>query len=430
MKANIPNDWDEVSWTSICIEWPNSDAWLAILSGLIAMPSRGRNWTRESGTITDAIAIGKEIWSRYNPSVLGCGDEMDVRQNPSDPCILDKDVGEGWTQFADLALCAAQMAVNPPYTGPDFDWSEDTCLDAYKIAHAWYDLFTMLATDRSSSSSQSELYVYASISFATAKVVPVNSVAFGSLISALWAADADHLNTDSSAAMLSALTCAVKEVLDDQTGITFTDATEIADAVAAWAAVYGWTYTDSEAVALALAGCLTAASYMSMFYNSTETTWDCSEDCPGYWCYVFDFTLSDDGIAGNYTWVDGVGLQTALFIDGSYYARRVAISINITDATRLQSMSIDYTNYSAGDGAGTEFHGIRVMSSWVETWIQTSPPPNPMEWDGDIEVASSSIGFVVLPGVTTNHDPGGQVTVTRLTLRGYGINPFGEDNCP
>lgn len=34
-----------------------------------------------------------------------CEDSMEVRQNPTNPCILEYNTGEGWLEFADLDLC-------------------------------------------------------------------------------------------------------------------------------------------------------------------------------------------------------------------------------------------------------------------------------------------------------------------------------------
>ena len=64
MKVPIPSDWDGQSWDNICLQWPSSPEWFGILLGFITQASRGRFWNERTGTITDAQAIGREIFER------------------------------------------------------------------------------------------------------------------------------------------------------------------------------------------------------------------------------------------------------------------------------------------------------------------------------------------------------------------------------
>lgn len=60
----IPDDWDGQSWCRYAICWPDSLQWRAILAGFITTPMLGRTWDRDTGTITDAQAIGQSIFER------------------------------------------------------------------------------------------------------------------------------------------------------------------------------------------------------------------------------------------------------------------------------------------------------------------------------------------------------------------------------
>jgi len=64
MRLVIPDDWDGVTWRSVCIQFPESDLWLALLNGMLSQWRRGRLWDESTGSVLDAIAIGQEIWER------------------------------------------------------------------------------------------------------------------------------------------------------------------------------------------------------------------------------------------------------------------------------------------------------------------------------------------------------------------------------
>lgn len=64
VKTPIPNDWDGVSYCCHIVEWPDSPKWRYLLKGLLLSPSHGRFWDESTGTVTDAQAIGLDIYDR------------------------------------------------------------------------------------------------------------------------------------------------------------------------------------------------------------------------------------------------------------------------------------------------------------------------------------------------------------------------------
>lgn len=74
----IPNDWDGETWCCHVIEWPSSQQWTAILLGLVTTPQRGRFWDGRTGTITDAQAIGLQIFQRnlLEDCEMGCLEDL------------------------------------------------------------------------------------------------------------------------------------------------------------------------------------------------------------------------------------------------------------------------------------------------------------------------------------------------------------------
>lgn len=63
-KTPIPDDWDGEDWCCFVVEWPNSQGWRAILRGALLLPTKGRFWDEDTGIVTDAQEVGREIEDR------------------------------------------------------------------------------------------------------------------------------------------------------------------------------------------------------------------------------------------------------------------------------------------------------------------------------------------------------------------------------
>lgn len=86
---------------------PADAAWLGTFMGLVETLMDEINWQQLDGGITreQAAAVWADIvQSLYDSAETGV--VVDVRQNPTDPCTLEKtDDGVTWVSFADLRLC-------------------------------------------------------------------------------------------------------------------------------------------------------------------------------------------------------------------------------------------------------------------------------------------------------------------------------------
>lgn len=71
----IPNDWSGADFNGICIFWPDSPQWIAILSGLITMVSLETFWDETTGNIDNVLEAAYEIQER-NTAYDGCGEEQ------------------------------------------------------------------------------------------------------------------------------------------------------------------------------------------------------------------------------------------------------------------------------------------------------------------------------------------------------------------
>ena len=105
----IPADWDGESFCCYVIEWPLSQQWEAILFGLITGPLRGRFWDGSSGSITDAQAVGQEIYSLNFAEVcaMTCLEDLSASLAQINSSILATGGGNGCNGAAGADLYEA-----------------------------------------------------------------------------------------------------------------------------------------------------------------------------------------------------------------------------------------------------------------------------------------------------------------------------------
>jgi hypothetical protein len=166
--------------------------------------------------------------------------------------------------------------------------------------------------------------------------------------------------------------------------------------------------------------------------SSGTETGDCST-CD-QWCYTFDFTIDAQGwnnLSGQAVYTSGVGWQTINYTGGPSYRY---LAIGITAAMDLVSYDIVFS-YTAGilnntgdntfvaANAGFGSPTLHAIS------IATGTPTSPQLWTGTATLSALNVLFLCGAQFGGGHDPGGQVTVTHITLHGTGTNPFGTDNC-
>jgi len=95
---------------------PNDEAYISAFKGALLDLAQWVYWARDDAhTGVLAARRGKQMWEEISDCTM-----PDVRQNPLNPCILQKsNDGVTWTDFADISLCVDQMFPpdkNPPGT--------------------------------------------------------------------------------------------------------------------------------------------------------------------------------------------------------------------------------------------------------------------------------------------------------------------------
>lgn len=420
MKANIPDDWDNESWASKCIQWPDSPLWLSVLSGLIASPSNGRNWTRESGIIKDAIAIGNEIWSRYQ-AAEGCSMTFDVRQQTESPCYLEKSAGGVWTVFADLSLCAAESFGDPPYTGDDFELSGDECLDATIIAWETYTILLALNTERASATSASDMF-FRTLTVLATKIQFPNVSQLLQLSSALWAGSNAGFAESFITALRTDLTCDLLSSLPSSSEDMFSFFQSARDAMASFFATYEFEGSIpglAEQVCLYLVQAMHTTDFMRMYVESEITTGDCGT-CVEEWFVEFDFTVDDyseyfapeNGIEGVYE--VGTGWRGRYNSSGQTILHLFGTALFAATPFQCTKIEVDHYRENSANG-GT--NGISTDGASLST--STDAGEYTASWTGDNLV---DVGFWAYLDI--NRSTAQISRITAIRLWGYGTNPF------
>lgn len=77
-RMPIPTDWDGETWKCWTVKYPDSQAWQAMLMGLITWPLKGWFWDERTGDILAAMEIGQQIRKNNTPmgeSLMTCNED-------------------------------------------------------------------------------------------------------------------------------------------------------------------------------------------------------------------------------------------------------------------------------------------------------------------------------------------------------------------
>jgi len=138
MRIPIPQDWNGQDWRCVELQWPDSDEWTWLLSGLFSLYFRGRLWDEGSGSILDAVAVGRDIWER-NKGFSPCG-STDCPQCPVCPACPTGSVCGAMSECdecEDDMACGKESAPIKIEGGKLYWWSRDCCdwIEIGDIAH-------------------------------------------------------------------------------------------------------------------------------------------------------------------------------------------------------------------------------------------------------------------------------------------------------
>lgn len=127
---HIPGDWDAEAWRCIQIQWPDSPDYLRLLMGLLYTLTRGRAYDRSSGTITEAQAVGWQIFDRNFPF----SDCAEAENGDAPQQVVNYLVGGGIVVMEDNM---GQVVTNVTYdaeTGELVVWFGHCCSERIQLA--------------------------------------------------------------------------------------------------------------------------------------------------------------------------------------------------------------------------------------------------------------------------------------------------------
>lgn len=93
---------------------PNTPEWHGIISGLLLDLIYPSNWVSDGG-VDPQVAADAMYQMLLAFWASNCDEDvMDIRQSPTNPCILEKTYdGATWEPWADLSLCVPEMRTDP-----------------------------------------------------------------------------------------------------------------------------------------------------------------------------------------------------------------------------------------------------------------------------------------------------------------------------
>lgn len=356
-------------------------------------------------------------------------DDMDVRQNPTEPCKLEKRSNpyEAWQEFADLQLCPPKLRQNPTtgeleYSTDDGEtWSpietpiperapseDNLCLAAANAVLAIEAFSEELQSRFANTSSVVALAIVAAAFLVALVLTPIAWFGLIPAISGLLVLagfGSTNFNDNDRDDLQCLLYCRAYDNLGqprfDHEGVI----ADLIDDGRPIFAICRWLVEMMGADGLNRAGAVTAITEADCDFC------DCDE-----WCYTFDFTTSDhdfgDG-SGRMIWVSGSGWQrnpssihTSVSITKVFTATVTYVSMEYEGAIG----GINQAFFATQDDA--DFHPITSTESPAE-WAFAGGLPCDIQTRFGADADSLDT----------------DITITRITLHGTGTNPFGTNNC-
>lgn len=421
---------------------PDDTEWLALFGGALTELTKSYNWEFSGGlTVAETVAKMNEIINGWYENACGGCEYEDggrvIRVN-SDGHIEELGSDGTWGD------ATGDYVIPPPDARSGGSALDQSCLASKNAVNVLHTLYESLSDSFAGELSEAEAltafigvlvgivgFEFAPITFG---IWLVMQVVFQALYAALAYLTADLWDD----AVDKQIRCFLLDCSNNEAGVvTFDWDCFLADLN---------SLTDSFGLSEVQLRLYLQIAYILYFIGGVDglnlagattaiTDDDCS-DCDLEWCYTVDFTSTDGGwyvrSVGEGEYVPGEGWETVCYtIDGT--AQRVVIQFDFPDfgSAHLNQWSSAFT-YAAGSG-GIQQMVMRVFSGTggtgsvlgTESQIPPADGSDGIADTGDIE----NPGSIELNVWTSSGDCSGFATITNVTFRGTGLNPFGFDNC-
>lgn len=425
------------------IRIPNDPRWVGLVDGVLTALTSPAYW-RKFGTLTpEEMAEAWQAMIEDSWTIEGCPVEFDVRQNPDEPCLLEKtfDGGATWTTFADLQACPPLLTwgfngLNVGYHTPEGfsefrvpdgawidnppeDWftalepspqmlaqTNDECLAAANAVNVLWQTAHDVATQLIDIVGGQTL---ALAEFDTGLALIFNAAISGYVSTAisLFFAGIQGLFavTDFSEADQQLLICLIQ---DNMTG---TDGDWSINFGAVDGGMIGVGITEDVANCISFILSLIGSNGLNLAAKTTQVgTADCS-DCDDTWSHFFDFTLGSEGWTFGHVAETGSGLQPVNFDQ----FRLIQGSITFA-STVITSLDWDM-DFTAGHDGGYYLGNAAGTSRLIEGSSNTS---GHHFWSGSATLVDLFMNVVCSDTNFFN----GDALVRSLTVAGTGTDPF------
>jgi hypothetical protein len=444
MKFPLPTVLEPVGTVCIQVEIPDDLAWRAAFWGnfrnLLSPANHGDD---DAHTALTVAARWLEIFNAARESECS---NLDVRQNPTSPCILEKAPdGVTWEQFANLRLCAPQIRMvgtqlqystdggvtwqtyepgnagtdsnpPPPYpTGTVPPGQSALCLSATNVL-AWFQ--DLIARIGSALAGTATYFIILTIVIAAVSLL-LTGFTDAAVAAALVLAVLQITSTDWNAAFTSTVWADLLCILYCNSASDGSYSQGEFDTIRGQVEAKTGTAWDIIGLILDIIGKdgLTWAAGI----RTTESA-DCSS-CDCVFCFKWDFTESDGGFVksssyGVYT--PSTGWQTTLREDNAAMLGTFERSIPSTYVNELEIQVLT----TATDPYPNQFLQA-LAGATVVTQLNIDVPNNTGVITKVLTVNA------VIDKIRFNLDVSATPVQTGLyvIIRGTGSNPFGSDNC-
>lgn len=338
---------------------PAEASWYGVFMGLLETLTHEENWQQFDGGISreDAACYWQEIVdSLYlSAETEDCPVPFDVRQNATDPCILEKSTDDGvtWTAFADLLACPPVLQVKPTgqiivgtRTAPGvftFDppdnaapgvdiWTDvtptyamqhqtnDSCTAAANVANVFRKTYQAIADTLTDQPGIQAIQAIAQVGIDVSAVfgAEIPASAFFALANSFLALQALYGATVLSDAQFHDLVCIIKPTLSGTNGNWTVNGAALSTALAAKVASAGplpWSFLN-------LIGTNIGSVGLNLATKTTEfASYDCTTgEAIRLWRHYDDFGVTNNGALLQFFMPDAIPEQFAFMRWRSYLA--------------------------------------------------------------------------------------------------------------
>lgn len=328
-----------------------------------------------------------------------CKNPTNRRYNSSGQLEVSYDGGVTWSLAPD-ADDRYSGAISPPLTGAD--GSDKRCLGATSAAEF---VKQNLIDDLTEGETYANLYA-AMVALCAVLGVTGVGILIAAFAAAIFIAGVSAVQSAFTSEVWADFKCILYCASEDDASFTETGWQEVKSQIISTftgvvsVVLYNWVNS------VGLVGLTNAAR------SGFATSGDCSEcECAETWCYEWNFLTDDGDFSATFgTWVLGQGWVGTTAGTGSSIFLQKAMAM-----TTVTHVEADVVYNPRGN--------LNIKVGTTSTVTPANVLSGTYTWDGSV----TDDDITVNP--SSGESQGNSVRLTRMLMRGNGVNPFGTNNC-